>query len=472
MKKILLLLLIISFASTSIFSQKITLQKGIVIDNIKVADSTAEGFSLYLPTNFDLTKKWPVLFVFDMEGKSRQAMRMFVSTAEEEGYILAASNNVNDSLSTAKNILITSRMLSSAAKLLPLNLNRLNITGANAAGKFVAVAPNFIKGISGVISFGASIPNFEILSKRNQFYYVGVVGQEDYNFPQMRTARTALNKLGFPNRLIVYEGGKKWPELKYIADAVKTLTIAAIGKGYVVKDDNLITTSYNTHLAEFMRLKGANKLLQADHLIGEMMKMYRPLFSVDSLKQKKKILRKEKLYKAQNRSRNAAFFKENLIKDDYVYYLEEDLLTYNYNNLGWWNYQMQELKKYESGADMYQKSMGVRLKGFVNDLISDYIDVYKAEKLKDEEGLNLLWMLKTITAPKEYANYLNIISNSARIEDYSTTLFYVEELLKNGYTNRQELYDLEHTAIIRISPEFNEIVAKYLEDARYEVIPE
>ena len=46
----------------------------------------------------------------------------------------------------------------------------------------------------------------------------------------------------------------------------------------------------------------------------------------------------------------------------------------------------------------------------------------------------------------------------------------LEELLKNGYTNTSELYELENTALFRIMPEFNLLVEKYLKDARYEII--
>ena len=81
-------------------------------------------------------------------------------------------------------------------------------------------------------------------------------------------------------------------------------------------------------------------------------------------------------------------------------------------------------------------------------------------------------MLKTITNPDDYSYYLKVISKTAEHQDYGTAIFYVEELLKNGYTNKEELYNLEHTALLRITPEFNKVVAKYLKDARYDFIEE
>ena len=64
-------------------SQQMTLKKGVVIDSIAVKDSISENFSLYIPTSFKMDKNWPILFVFDMEGRGRQAIRMFIGAAEK-----------------------------------------------------------------------------------------------------------------------------------------------------------------------------------------------------------------------------------------------------------------------------------------------------------------------------------------------------------------------------------------------------
>ena len=204
----------------------------------------------------------------------------------------------------------------------------------------------------------------------------------------------------------------------------------------------------------------------------EINNVYRTHLEIDSLLNRRKELKKNKFYRSRKRNQTNVFFKETLIKEDYVYYLEEDVLTYNFNNLGWWNYQVGELDKYLKSTNIEERYMGKRLQGYINALIDDEIDIREQEKLKDEEGLLFLWMLKTITDSKNYSNYLKIISLSSKYEDYGTAIFYLEELLKNGYTDKPALYNLEHTALLRISPEFNELVNKYLKEARYDVIEE
>ena len=132
---------------------------------------------------------------------------------------------------------------------------------------------------------------------------------------------------------------------------------------------------------------------------------------------------------------------------------------------------MDELTKYEKSTSIFERQMGKRLKGYLNALIADNIDAVKAGPVVDEEALTFLWMINTISDPNNPVPYLKVIANSSRVEDYGTALFYVEELLKSGYTNKTALYALEHTAILRLTPEFNELVAKYLKEARYDMVP-
>ncbi|NHF57912.1 alpha/beta hydrolase [Flavobacteriaceae bacterium TP-CH-4] len=469
MKQFLLVLALgAAFSSTA----QLTLRKGIVIDSIQVNDTIPEDYALYIPKRFDVSKKWPVIFIFDMQGKGRQALGMFREAAEKQGYILAASNNIQDSLSIAKNILISGRLLSSVAALLPLDPNRLYAAGFAAGGRFASMVPTFVNDIKGVISCGAPIANMELLNSRKPFHFLGIVGNEDFNYPEMLYLEKELNKKGFPNQLLVFDGGAEWPSPEYISKAMEMLSLAEMAKKNVARDSIFIARTYKENLNHVNRLMTEQKQWMAHDLLEELIDVYTPLRNVDSLRTSAKTVKRSRGYRSQNRSQNTVFFKESFIKDDYDYYLEEDILTYNYNNLGWWNYQMEELAKYEKSGDRFTRQMGRRLNGYLNALIEDNIDLIRLQQPVDMEALNFLYMLKTITEPNAFEYYLKVISNSAKVDDYGTALFYLEELLKNGYTDVDKLYSLEGTALLRITPEFNDLIEKYLKDARYEIIEE
>lgn len=466
-------LLLLCFGVSLFYSgkaQEIKLKKGVLTNFISVNET--ENFSLYLPTAFSSEKKWPVLFVFDVEGKGRQAMGMFKESAEKLGYILASSNQVHDSLSTSKNILIASRMIGRALAVLPIDDNRVYTAGFSKGAGLASVIPLFVSGITGVISCGSAMRTTELLNWENNFHFIGIVGREDYNYKEMIRFQETLNKMKFPNQLLKFDKGHQWPNPEKIEEALRIFTLSAMKKGWVANDSVCVKKSYINDLKRLEELNNQNKLLRLNDLTIQTIGLYKGFFNIDSLKKSQKLLKKNKVFKYLKKNETAAFFKEFLLRDDYMFYLEEDVLAYNFNNLGWWSYQMNKLQAYIESNDVAEQQMGKRLLAYVNAIVEDTLEVLESEEVVEVEAVHLLWMLKTITNPKEYGYYLKIISDSAKTEDYGTALFYLEEALKNGYKNMDKLYSLENTAILKITPEYNQIISKYLKESRYTILQE
>jgi hypothetical protein len=478
-KKIILLLLLTVSCLYAGYSQELVIKKGIVQDLVTVNDSIGESFAIYLPTGYDSSVNWPVLLPMDMKGRARQVLSMFMEAAEEQGYILAASNNIHDSLSITQNMLIVSRMINKVNSMFSINKERTYTAGFASGAKFAALVPSIIRPVEGVLSCGSAIPYMELLDQKKPFMFIGIVGRSDFNYTEMLNAsinsvtlKKFVGKKVFDNYLITFDGGQEWPDKRYFKKGLEMFTLKAMKKGNVPKDSAYITHIYNKEYSEINDLISKNNMSGAVDLADEMLVKFKGLVNLDQLKNRQKALTKDKTYILQNRKERKYLQKEYFIRNEYGYNLNDDVLTLNYNNLGWWNYQMSEIKKYLASPEPLEREMGKRLLGFLNALIEDNLDLELYQNPVNEEALSFLWMVKTITSPKEYKNYLSIISDSAKHEDFGTALFYLEELLKNGYTNTTELYALEHTALFRITPEFNTIVDKYLQGARYDIIEE
>ncbi len=475
-----LLFIMIAFGGLFLLQgQEILLKKGVVQDSVRINDSIPETFVIYLPTRYEPSSKWPVIFAMDMQGKGKQVLHMFREVAEKEGYIIAASNDIHDSLSIVQNTLIARRMFNTIYSLFPIHKQRSYTAGFGNGGKFASIIPSIIRPIEGVISIGSGIAYKELIDPKNPFQFVGIVGRSDFNFNDLSeeqsmnpTVKKALDKRGLNNYLLVFQGGREWPSGTYIQRAVEILTLKSMNKKHIPKDSAYITSIYNRDFATLNKLASLNDYLGTIYLGNEMLAKFRGLLQLDQLKKRVKLFSKEKEYAIQIRKQNRIFQKEFFIRNDYDYNLNDDVLTLNYNNLGWWNYQMSEIKKYRESTDPFEKEMGIRLLGFLNALIEDNINLELAQNPVNEEALSYLWMVKTITAPMEFENYLNIISDSAKYEDFGTALFYLEELLKKGFKDKVVLYSLKNTALLRITPEYNKIIDKYLKDARYDIIEE
>ncbi|MEM7484621.1 MAG: alpha/beta hydrolase [Bacteroidota bacterium] len=468
MKKKYAILFFATFLFQSAFTQELVLKKGKIIDSLVVNDTIPDTFSLYLPTNFTTTKKWPLLMVFDLDGKERQSMAMFLQAAEEEGYLLAAPK-LSDTVPLSNNMISASNVLNKISRILPVNKSRVYTAGISSGGRFANLVPIFIKDVAGTISAGASIANSDLLNPKRSFHFIGIIGKNDFNYTQMLNVEKVFDRFKFPNQILLYDEEQKWPDVKYFQKAMQLFTLSAMGKKLTPMDSSYIEKAFKEDLAKVNRLKNSNKLLFAEQYMGEMMSIYGVHKNLDSLRQVQKNLRRDRVFKGMRRAENATFFKESLLKEDYQYYIEEDVVTHNFNNLGWWNYQMTEINKFISASSIYERQMGNRLLGYVNALAEDNIDMVKSEPLIDEDALAFLYMLKTILEPENFEHYMNIISLSAKNEDYGTALFYLEEALKKGFDDKEKLYNLPDTGLFRITPKFNELVAKYLKDSRYRI---
>ncbi len=468
MKKNLAILFLATCVTQGVFSQQMVLKKGTILEALPVNDSIAETFSLYLPTSFSTDKTWPLLVVFDLDGKEIQALSMFVHAAEEEGYVLAAPQ-VRDTASLADNMVKTTQTVQKVMDLLPIQKSRIYTAGAGSGGRYANLVPILSKDVSGAISIGASITNTELLSIRRPFHFIGIVNKKDYNYPGLLSVKKILDRYRFPNQVLIHSGDKLWPDPDYLKRSLRLFTLAAMRKQLVARDSSYIEGAYNSDVTHAGRLKNSLKLLMAEQYLGEMMGVYGAYKNLDSLRMVQRDIRRNKMYRSMKRSESAAFLKESLLKEDYLYYMEEDLLAYNFNNLGWWNFQRTEINKFIEGSNKAEKDMGHRLLGYINALAEDNIDIVQSEDLIDEDALAFLFMLKTILEPDNFDFYMKIISLSSKNEDFGTALFYLEEAFKRGFNDKEILYGLEHTALLRINPKFNKLVSEYLQDARYNI---
>nr|WP_299384542.1 alpha/beta hydrolase [Allomuricauda sp.] len=466
-KKLATLLVVISFVN-GISAQQMVLKKGTILESLVVNDTLPDTFSLYLPTSFSINKQWPLLMVFDLKGREKKAMSMFVQAAEDEGYILAAPQ-VREDQSLSINIQKTSQSIKRIVEMLPIQKSRIYVAGAGAGGRFANLTPIFMKEVHGVISIDANITNFELLDVKRPFHFIGILNKKSYNYPDLLDSKRILDRFKFPNQLLIHEEDRLWPDTKLLKKSLRFFTLGAMRKGYVSKDTSFIEQTYAADLVKANQLKGSMKLLRAEQYMGEMMGVYGAYKNLDSLRLVQREVRRNKMFKSMKRTENAAFLKETLLKEDFQYYMEEDLVTHNFNNLGWWNFQYGEINKFIEGANVFERDMGYRLLGYVNALAEDNIDVVESEALVDEDALAFLYMLKTILEPSNFDFYLRIISLSSKNEDFGTALFYLEEALKNGFKDKDALYTLENTALLRIDPRFNKLVLQYLKDARYNI---
>ena len=468
MKRFFLLFLFFGCFLLEAPAQQLVLRKGVVIDSFPVQDSLARDLKLYLPGDFDPGRTWPVIFVCDHGIRALQTLRAMTEAADKNGYILATTVALQDTLSLTENVLRINASMEKLREYLPLDLNRVYSAGFDIGGQLAALVPSLIRPFRGVLSVASHLTAPELIGAKGSFEFVGIMGRGDYQYTELRAAEEFLDRKKIPNHVLYHGGGHQWPEPPMLDFGMQFLTLMALKKYGPRSDAALVQSSYLDFQQHIDNLVSRGDFLLALDQVEEGLSLYDGLTDTGWLKEKRREIRKNKTYRAQKREFDKILVQEDNLTADYGFYLQEDVNSFNLNNLGWWNHQMKKITEYQQSPKKEEQLLGQRLDGYVNALIDDFIDTY-GMGVPDDDGLILLHMLKTITAPLDYGHYLKVISMTAKYGDFGTANFYLEELLKNGYKDADTLYELPHTGLLRISPEFNSLLEEYLGAARYAV---
>lgn len=461
MKKIFFLL----FLSLQLNAQEYAIKKGVVADSLKVSDTLNESFSVYLPSYFDSNRKWPVLYIFDEEGRGKSAAQLFKTAAEEQGYILISSNDIAKEAPMLENVKTATRLLQSTYRNFPIDVSQISVAGSGEGARVASSLPFILNDIFGVLAVGNHWINFDFVDKRKEFAFIGVVGDEQYTSKGMKMTAKALEHFRFPSEVYTYEGDKEWPGADVISAAVGSLTLEAMRKKLRPYDMELVNSLYRQDLNKVNKFMSTGQLLLADSFLELMEDKYENLKQMPEVEARREQLEDSRNFVRQKRLEEDIAEKESRLLDDFIYYLQEDIRTANFENLGWWNYQKRELDSLSQKGGVEAK-MAERLKGYISELTLQKRREMEKKKAR-LEPLLLANMLQTIYNPQDYEAYKNIISLSAQDNDFSTALFYLEEMLKHGYDNKEALYNIEGTLGLKLTEEYNKLIEKYLGSAKY-----
>ncbi|MDN3593339.1 hypothetical protein [Zunongwangia endophytica] len=457
------------FFSVTMNSQEIRLKKGDVTDNIRINDSIEGTYAVYLPQNYDSKNPPAVIFIIDPDGNARQSVQLFRKTAEEQSYVVASSNRKIDDASIENNLKQTLEFMNSFYRTVPVDPNSLYIAGFNDAGQIASALPLVNERVNGVLAINNAWINTEFTENRKTSYsFSAIVGTKDYTRYSIVNINDFLKDEDFPSEINYFEGGpESWPDANTIYNAVASFTLNAIKEEKRQKDDSLVNKIFESEIAAIESLRRERSYYTAWVQLKKAEDKFEEYDRFDDqLKELKKSIRRNKAFKQQRRNWYTVKEEEMLQREDYTYFLETDVYTANFENIGWWASQIDNLEEGKSNNDLLERNKAFRLEGYLNTIIgSTYKDLISSETFLDQKIY--ISILKTIVDKENPDGYLSIIQLAGHDGDYQTAMLYLEDLLKTGYDNFPKLYELEGVLDLQMSNEFNQMIEKYGGTAKY-----
>ncbi|CAL65471.1 hypothetical protein [Christiangramia forsetii] len=466
MKRLLLAVFTILIC-TNLSSQEFRVVKGGVTDSLPIAAGISDTYALYTPSDYSPEKKWPVIFVFDPKGRGATTANLFRAAAEDQKYLIASSN-INLKSKPIDTIISTARsMMNEVLNSFPIDPAMVYTAGMGEGAQVGSALPLLYKQMAGVMAIGNSFVNPDYLDKKNPYMFIGIVGNKDYMVYEMESYLRFYDDINFTTDIYYFDGKEdEWPGSSVISNAISGFTIEAIKKGLRTKDQDFIQKLYENEVAYTETLRRTRNYFTASQKLDRMEEKYEDFGFEDDIKERVKAIKKTDGFKSQRRDFREATSFEKEQQAEYEYLLINDIMTVNFQNIGWWAYQVDELQKLKDSSNDVKANTAYRLHGYL-DFVSkrEFDNILKADVPIDTKIF--ISVLRTAINKNDPEAYFKIISLAGSDGDYESALLYLEDLLKTGYSDMESLYSIDGALDLQFSSEYNQIVKKYLGESKF-----
>ncbi|TRO63981.1 hypothetical protein [Christiangramia sabulilitoris] len=455
------------FILSGLGAQEYRITKGGVTNSLAIPGAPGETYALYIPRDYSPEMNWPVIFTFDPQGRGAKSASLFRLAAENQQYIIAASNFNLQNRPVDSIVRKAAAMMDNVLRSFPVDPLLVYTAGMEEGAQVASALPLIYKKMAGVMAIGNSFVNANYLDKENPYMFIGIAGKKDYMVYEMEDYLRFYDDLDFPTDVYYFDGKQnEWPSAQVISNAVTGFTLEAIRKGKRPDDPEFIKKLFEDELAFSESLRRTRQYHAAFEKLDRMKVKYEDYGFEEVIEEKKKEIKRIKNYRSQkNKFRQAVAFEKEQQRE-YEYLLKTDIMTANFQNIGWWAYQIDELNKLKDKDEVAQSNMAHRLLGYLDFVSKREFD----EIMRSQANIDIkifISVLRTAINKEDPEAYFKIISLAALDGDEETALLYLEDLLKTGYNDLESLYNIEGALDLQFNPEYNAIIKRYLGESKF-----
>ena len=272
------------------------LAKGTLVEHVACPTDSTQTYTLYLPTKYEPTRKWPLLLVFDPGGRAARAAEVFREAAERFGWIVAASENSRNGPwePTLRSI---NAMWPALLGGYSVDDRRVYAAGHSGGATVAWLLANQTGQIAGVIVSGQPDPQSEQI-KAKAFAWFGIAGHSDFNLTEVKRIHEQLTRTPLPHRMEFFDGGHQWPPADLVARAFGWMEIVAMKEGRRPADADLTRTLLTEDLARARSLEERSLLTEAWRSYGAIGSSYSGLIDVSEAERRRRALESDDRFKA------------------------------------------------------------------------------------------------------------------------------------------------------------------------------
>lgn len=222
-----------------------TLQKGRIVPAMRSAAKPEQSYALYVPTNYDPERSWPMIYVFDPGANGSRPLELMKEAAESYGYLLAGSNNSrNGSWQIERDAAY--EMWSETHKFLSIDDRRVYFAGFSGGARVSAQLARLCSCAHGVFlnSAGFNVSSPPSPSPKPAFAVFLTAGMTDFNYSELTELDAQLESPGTRHFLRRFDGGHTWAPATVWQEALAWSALWEMKDNLRDQDKGVISTEF------------------------------------------------------------------------------------------------------------------------------------------------------------------------------------------------------------------------------------
>jgi len=228
-------MLLLFSASCSSGNQEKEFSNAKIFPHVNCIADTNLNYALFLPPQYKKGQPLPLLILFDSHGNGLLPVNLFSDEAAKHGFIIAGSNNSKNGMSMEQTTAIYRSMLADLTARFSIGKKAVYLCGFSGGSRVAGSVAITEGGVAGVVGCGAGLPGIN-QQPASPFSYLAVVGNQDFNFTEMKMLDESLDKAGFTHHLLVFDGIHQWPPKQLIPDIFAWLKLDAMRQQAIPAD--------------------------------------------------------------------------------------------------------------------------------------------------------------------------------------------------------------------------------------------
>jgi hypothetical protein len=325
-------------------------------------------YSLYLPSNYNIEKTWPLVYCFDPHGDGSLPVGMLKTFAEKQGFILVGSNKSRNGLNAGDLSFIIETLMQDVNNKLALNPRRTYTIGFSGGARVACSMALTYKNISGVVACSAG---FRPAPELPLFSFIGIAGSMDMNYLEMKQLDYELNNYTVRHQFYVFDNKHQWPPATMLQKAILNLELMNMADEKIEKNVVLIDSIFkatNLIIKNLIASENTDSLLAAKNEIDNAMMAFKDLKDLSDL---------ELLYdkisgniQLQQLLKNTKLIEEKESKEQQKYSSALPV-----QSIGWWKDEINLLNRQKLSKEQLAQSRSVsRLLAFISLMSFSYVN--------------------------------------------------------------------------------------------------